>query len=102
MGRYFTDSVMANFDGGIFKGSRRQFVTTISAVRDSMAKVNIKVYDWEAVTSKDKKEAWVTTWLLRSSVNKKGHADSLEYVLDMQFKDNQIVKLDEYTRHLKK
>lgn len=101
MRNYFTDTLMAGFDGGTFTGPRRQYLSSIKAIRDSFKKVFIKVYDWQAVTSRDKKEAWVTTWILQVTTNRKGKIDSLEYIHDMQFNNGKIVKIDEYARHLK-
>jgi hypothetical protein len=102
MGKYFTDTLMAGFDGGTFKGPRKQYLSSIKTIRDSLKKVSIKLHDWQAVTSKDKSEAWVTTWILQVSTNWKGRTDSLEYIHDMQFNNGKIVKIDEYARHLKK
>ncbi|MGZ3751121.1 MAG: hypothetical protein ACXVAU_07590 [Mucilaginibacter sp.] len=102
MAKYFTDTLMACFDGGTFTGPRRQYLSTVKSVRDSLKKVTVKLYDWQSVTSKDKKEAWVTTWTLRVSTNLKGKTDSLEYINDMQFNNSKIIKIDEYVRHLKK
>ena len=102
MEKYFADTLMAEFDGCTFLGSRKQYLTAIKANRDSLKGLSIKLYDWQSVTSKDRKEAWVTTWALRSFVNNKGGRDSLEYVQDAQFKNGRIIKIDEYVRHLKK
>ncbi|HTD41827.1 MAG TPA: hypothetical protein VK671_14460, partial [Mucilaginibacter sp.] len=79
----------------------KQYLTTIKAKRDSLKGLFIKLYDWQSVTSEDRKEAWVTTWALRSFANSKGERDSLEYVQDMQFKNGKIIKIDEYVRHTK-
>ena len=101
MSKYFTDTLMAEFDGCTFLGPRSQYLKRAKTIRDSLEDLSIKLYDWQSVSSKDRKEAWVTTWTLRSYTNSKGHRDSLEYVQDMQFKDGKIVKTGEYVRHIK-
>jgi len=101
MSKYFTDTLMAECDGYTFLGPRNQYLTKVKMIRDSLKDLSIKLYDWQSVSSKDKKEAWVTTWTLRSFTNSKGQRDSLEYVQDMQFKDGKIVKTGEYLRHIK-
>lgn len=101
MRKYFTDTLMAEFDGCTFLGPRSQYLTRAKMMRDSLKDLSIKLYDWQSVSSDDRKQAWVTTWALRSFTNSKGLRDSLEYVQDMQFKDGKIVKTGEYVRHLK-
>lgn len=101
MSKYFTDTLMAEFDGCTFLGLRSQYLKRVKTIRDSLKDLSIKLYDWQSVSSKDGNEAWVTTWTLRSFTNAKGQRDSLEYVQDMQFKDGKIVKTGEYVRHVK-
>jgi hypothetical protein len=101
MSKYFTDTLMAEFDGCTFLGPRSQYLKRAKTTRDSLKDLSVKLYDWQSVSGKDRKEAWVTTWTLRSFTNSKGQRDSLEYVQDMQFKNGKIVKTDEYVRHLK-
>ena len=101
MRKYYTDSLMAEFDGCTFLGPRSQYLTRVKMLRDSLKNLSIKLYDYQSVSSKDRKEAWVTIWTLRSFANSQGKLDSLEYVQDMQFKNGKIVKTGEYVRHLK-
>jgi hypothetical protein len=102
LGKYFSDTLMAEFDGCTFLGPRKQYLARVKVMRDSAKDLTIKLYDWQSVTSKDRQEAWVTTWTLRSFANRKGERDSLEYVQDMQFKNGKIIKIDEYVRRMKK
>ncbi|MBS1519756.1 MAG: hypothetical protein JST50_02075 [Bacteroidetes bacterium] len=101
MRKYYTDTLMAEFDGCTFIGARSQYLKRAKTMRDSLKDLSIKLYDYQSVSSKDRKEAWVTTWTLRAFTNSKGQRDSLEYVQDMQFRDRKIVKIDEYVRHIK-
>ena len=101
MSKYYTDNLMAAFDGCTFSGPRSQYLKRAKIMRDSLKDLSIKLYGWQSVSSKDRKEAWVTTWTPRSFTNSKGHRDSMEYVQDMQFKDGKIVKTGEYVRLLK-
>jgi len=101
MSKYFKDTLMAEFDGCTFMGLRSQYLTRAKMMRDSFKDLSVKLYDWQSVSSEDRKQAWVTIWTLRSFTTSKGQRDSLEYVQDMQFKDGKIVKTGEYVRHLK-
>jgi len=101
MGKYFTDTLMAEFDGCTFLGPRSQYLKRAKTMWDSLKNLSIKLYDYQSVSNKENNEAWVTTWTLRSFTNGKGRHDSLEYVQDVQFKRGKIVKTGEYVRHLK-
>jgi hypothetical protein len=101
MSKFFTDTLMAEFDGCTFIGARSQYLAKTKTIRDSLKNLSVKLYDWQSVSSRNRKEAWVTIWTLRSFDNSTGQRDSLEYVQDMQFKDGRIVKTGEYLRHIK-
>jgi hypothetical protein len=92
------DSIVFNYDGGVFKGPASKFVAMASGMSKSMSKLKLKVTDWESVTGKTKKEEWVTVWYVQSWVDPKGKADSIELVNDLQFKGGKIVQIDEYGR----
>ncbi len=62
--------------------------------------MNIKMDDWESVTSKDKKDEWVTMWYRQRWEDNKGIKDSVDVVNDLKMKDGKIIRLDEYTRKL--
>ena len=66
MSKYFKDTLMAEFDGCTFMGLRSQYLTRAKMMRDSFKDLSVKLYDWQSVSSEDRKQAWVTIWTLRS------------------------------------
>ena len=62
--------------------------------------MNVKMDDWESVSSNDKKEEWVTLWYRQSWEDTKGKKDSADIIDDMNIKNGKIIRLDEYTRKL--
>ena len=102
MKAYFADTLIAGFDGSSFKGPRCQFLAMVKNERDGLKKVTNRLYDCQAVTSKDKTEGWITTWLLQVTTDMRDKTDSIEYVYDSQFKNGKIIMWNKYARHLKK
>ncbi len=102
MKKCFADSIIFNYDKGVFKGTNAQFIKMAVAMSATMKGDKIDMKDWEAVTGKDKKEEWVTIWYTQHWTNPKGVTDSVEYIDDMLFKGGKIAKMDEYARHFKR
>lgn len=92
------DSIVFNYDGGVFKGPASKFVAMTSEMGKAMTKLKLKVTDWKSVKGNTKKEEWVTVWYVQSWVDPKGKTDSVELVNDIQFKAGKIVQIDEYGR----
>lgn len=102
MRNYFADTLMAGFDGNSFKGPRCKFLQLIKSERDGLKTISNQLYDCQAVTSKDKTEGWITTWLLQITTDQKDKTDSVEYVYDSQFRKGKIIMWNKYARRLKK
>ncbi|MBA2249958.1 MAG: hypothetical protein H0W12_07170 [Chitinophagaceae bacterium] len=98
--KYFGDSVHMQFDGLDKKMSNDSLKAMFTTLRKDYKNLDIKMYDWESVISKDKKDEWVTIWYKEKWEDMKGIKDSSEYINDFQLKDGKIVSLDEYTRKL--
>jgi hypothetical protein len=99
MKQHTADSVIFNYDGGVFKGSSGQFAASAYKMAKTMKDLKLKVTDWESVTGKTKKEEWVTVWYVQYWTNSNGKDDSVQLVNDFQFKAGKVVQLDEYARH---
>ncbi len=98
--KYFGDSVHMQFDGLDKTLPADSVQAMFTKIRNDMKSLAIKMYDWESVISKDKKDEWVTIWYRQKSEDMKGRKDSADYVNDLKMKDGKIIRLDEYTRKL--
>jgi hypothetical protein len=98
--KYFADSVHVQFDAFDKKLSNDSLKAMFTASRGEYKSMDIKMFDWESVVSKDKKEEWVTLWYTEHWETNKGVKDSAALINDLQLKDGKIVRLDEYTRKL--
>ena len=58
--------------------------------------------DYETVTSKDKKDNWVSLWYTQIMTDKKGNADSVYNMDDLKIDNGKIVVLDQKTRKFPK
>lgn len=96
--KYFSDSVMVNFDGISKKMSNDSLKAFLNIGYNNSKNVKIKMSDWESVVSKDKSQEWVTLWYTQYNDTKQGGRDSIDILNDVQLKDGKIVRLDEYTR----
>ncbi|EOR93870.1 hypothetical protein ADIARSV_3007 [Arcticibacter svalbardensis MN12-7] len=97
---YFGDTVHVEFDALDEKMPRDSVKAMFNVGWNMFKTVNIKMYDWESVVSKDKSEEWVTVWYTQNWETKKGVKDSLAVINDLQLKDGKIIRLSEYTRKL--
>lgn len=97
---YFADSIQVRFDGLDTKLSRDSLKSMFKTGWNDYKTINIKMYDWESVISKDKNQEWVTLWYRQSWENKSGKKDSMDVVNDLQLKNGKITRLDEYKRKL--
>ena len=98
--KYFGDSIHLQFDGLDKKMSSDSVKAMFTNFRAGMKSMDVKMYDWESVISKDKKEEWVTLWYSQKWEDMKGKKDSLDIIDDLQIKDGKIIRLDEYSRKL--
>jgi hypothetical protein len=64
--------------------------------------VQIKMGDYEAVTSKDKKENWVSLWYTEIDTDKSGKVDSVYHMDDLKIDNGKIVELDQKSRKFPK
>lgn len=97
---YFADSVTVKFDGIDKKMSRAELKAFFTEGRNMYKTVKERMEDFESVTSKDKKDEWVTLWYTQIWETPKGVKDSVALINNMQFKVGKIVLIDEYTRKL--
>ena len=96
--KYFADSVEIawdGFDSKISKDSVRQLFKHDYAVQ-------IKMEDYEAVTSKDKTQNWVSLWYNEIHTDKTGKVDSAFNMDDLKIENGKIVELDQKTRKFPK
>jgi hypothetical protein len=95
------DSLTVYYDGGIYKGGKREFMFTIKEVVKALKKLRIKVKDCESVISKDHEQERVTTWYTQYWINEQGQPDSADVVDDARFKDGKIIVWYDYMRRYK-
>jgi hypothetical protein len=95
----FGDSVEVAFDGFEAKLSKDSLLKVFGPQRKSYASLRIHMNDYETVTSKDKKENWVTLWYKQVWTDTKGKTDSVSVVDDLKIENGKIVVLDEKIRH---
>lgn len=98
--KYFGDSIRVKFDGMNKKIPKDSLKVMFTNGWNSYKTINVKMYDWESVVSKDKSEEWVSLWYTQSWETKKGVKDSSGIYNDLQIKNGKIIRLDEYTRKL--
>jgi len=90
----FADSVAVAWDGLDQKVSKDTLRTWF---KHDFA-VQIKMNDYESVTSKDKKENWVSLWYTQIRTDKAGKVDSVFIMDDLKIDNGKIVTLDEKSR----
>ncbi|MEO5650756.1 MAG: hypothetical protein ABIR03_12640 [Ginsengibacter sp.] len=96
--KYFGDSVYVRFDGMDKKVSLDSLKAMFTKFRSGLKSLSVKMYDWESVISKDKKEEYVTLWYQEKWEDMKGNKDSAAMVNDFKMKNGKILELDQYTR----
>ena len=97
--KYFADSVNIAWDGVDRKVSKDTLKTWFN---HDNATVQIKMDDYETVTSKDKKDNWVSLWYTQIMTDKKGNTDSVYNMDDLKIDNGKIVVLDQKTRKFPK
>ncbi len=95
---YFGDSIDVAFDGLEKKVSNDTLRAMIKP--DSLTTYRVRMQDWESVTSKDKKDEYVTIWYREFKVDNKGKTDSIDILDDLKMKGGKIIGLDQYARKL--
>ena len=95
----FADSVEIYFDNFQKKMSRDSLTKFFTDQRAMSSSIKIKMYDWESVIAKDKKDEWVTLWYKEVQTNNKGITDSVSVTDDVKIVNGKIALLDEKTRH---
>jgi len=96
--KYFGDSVNIAWDGVDKKVSK----DTLRAWFKHDYTVQIKMDDYESVTSKDKKNNWVSLWYNEIHTDKNGNVDSVFNMDDLKVDNGKIVVLDQKTRKFPK
>jgi len=96
--KYFGDSVHLEFDGLDTKVTKDTLKSMFTKSRNALKSMNIKMYDWESVISKDKSDEYVTLWYKQIWEDMKGKKDSLAIVDDLKMKNGKIIELDEKSR----
>jgi|SRR5947207_1640319 len=97
--KYFADSVNISLDGVDKKVSKDTLKTWFN--HDKFT-VQIKMDDYESVTSKDKKDNWVSLWYHEIHTDKSGNVDSVFNMDDLKIDNGKIVVLDQKTRKFPK
>jgi len=96
------DSLTVYYNGGCYKGGKREFMFAIIQTVKSLKNLRVDVKDWESAISKDKKQERVLTWYTQHWINEQGHPDSADVIDEARFKDGKIVVWYDYTRRYKK
>jgi hypothetical protein len=94
----FADTVSIawdGFDGKVSKDTLLQWFKHDYSVQ-------IKMDDYETVTSKDKKDNWVSLWYTEIHTDKTGKVDSVFNMDDLKIDNGKIVMLDQKTRKFPK
>jgi hypothetical protein len=94
----FADTVTIQrdgFDSKVSKDTLRQWFKHDYSVQ-------IKMDDYETVTSKDKKDNWVSLWYTEIHTDKAGKVDSVFNMDDLKIDNGKIVLLDQKTREFPK
>ena len=94
----FGDSIRYSSDGFDAKISKDSLRTIFKEGWKNMSALKVEMGDFEAVTSKDKKEEYVTMWYKQIMTDKAGKKDSMACVNDLKMENGKIVLLDEKTR----
>lgn len=97
--KYFADSVTIQWDGfdqKISKDTLRKWFN-----HDTYS-VQINMDDYETVTSKDKKDNWVSLWYTEIHTDKGGKVDSVFNMDDLKIENGKIALLDQKTRKFPK
>ena len=94
----FADTVTLQWDGFDSKVSK----DTLRQWFKHDYSVQIKMDDYETVTSKDKKDNWVSLWYTEIHTDKTGKVDSVFNMDDLKIDNGKIVLLDQKTRKFPK
>ena len=94
----FGDSIHLQFDELDTKVANDSLKSMFTKSRGALKALNIKMYDWESVISRDKKDEYVTLWYKESWEDSKGKSDSVSVVDDLKIKEGKIVELSETRR----
>ena len=94
----FADTVHWSADYFDQKVSKDSLRAMFNDFWKNMASLKIVMSDYEAVTSKDKKEEWVTLWYKQIMTDKAGKVDSAAMVNDLKIENGKITELDEKSR----
>lgn len=100
--KYLADSIMVYYDGGLYKGSAKEFMYTLKARAKLYKNLRINIKDQQSVVSRDKQQERVTTWYTQYWINAQGQPDSLDIVNVAQFKNGKITVVYDYMRRYKK
>ena len=96
---YLADTVEFNYNNGQFKGSRDQFVKFLKNFRTQRLDVKITMNDYESVTSKPRKEDWVSLWYTETVSDLTGKVDSAQVMDDYKIIKGRVAYID--TKHRK-
>lgn len=92
------DSLTVNYDGGQYKGGKREFMFAIKEVVKALKNLRLKVKDCASVINKDKTEERVVTWYTQYWTNQQGLPDSADIIDEARFKEGKIMVWYDYTR----
>ena len=97
--KYFADTVTLDFDNYHYRGPKDSVLAMFTTSRNNLASMEVKMEDWEAVTSKDKKEEWVSLWYKQKTKDRTGKMDSVYCMDDLKIVNGKIAILDQKQRH---
>lgn len=94
----FADSVTLSLDGYDKKISKDTLKALFAQYRTNYPQLQVKMRDYEAVVSKDKKVQWVSLWYNEINTDRKGKVDSVIKMTDLKIENGKIIVLDEKKR----
>lgn len=98
----FADSVNLVFDNMDETFAKDSILRMLNTDRKTLKALEITMYDYETVKSKDGKQEYVSLWYKQQSQDQKGNWDSVVCVDDMKFVNGKIASIDEKRRKLSK
>jgi uncharacterized protein YcfL len=97
----FADSIELAFEGMQGKVTRDSAAKMFAQQWKNTKSITIKMSDYESVTSKDKKENYVSLWYKEIWTDTKGKTDSAVRMDDVRVDNGKIASIDQKSRSFK-
>jgi len=95
---HLADDIAVYYNGGLFKGSSREFMYAVKARINTLKNLHFEVKDCQSVISTDKQTEKVLTRYTQKWINEHNRPDSADVIDEAFFKDGRIVEWREYVR----